>query len=94
MIFPEIAFNVTNTNLQPSKAGIGRRLNTHKFTEITAQRINKNIIQFVKVCEIIQIIQTGPDTEFIASVLSSGVSGEKIFLTKNQSHDKVKTPWL
>jgi hypothetical protein len=45
-IFFIIEFIVINKNLHQSKAGIGNKLNTHKFIEIIAHIIRMKIIQF------------------------------------------------
>jgi hypothetical protein len=81
-----IQFIVININLQPSRAGIGSKLNTHKFIEIIAHITNKNTKPASKELLIKSTIHTGQRTSDIASALSSGVSGLTIFLTRTHNH--------
>jgi hypothetical protein len=61
---------VIKINLPPSSAGIGSKLNTHKFILITAAMINKNFTQADNEFVIKSTIPIGPLTCFIASDLS------------------------
>jgi hypothetical protein len=61
---------VININLPPSRAGIGSKLNTHKFILITAAMINKNLIPADREFVIKSTIPIGQLTCCIASVLS------------------------
>jgi hypothetical protein len=81
---------IINTNLHQSRAGIGSKLNTHKFILIIAQIIRINTIQFEIDFVIKSITQIGHETCFIASCLSVGVAGATIFLINVCIHLKVK----
>jgi hypothetical protein len=83
-----------NTNLHPSSAGIGRRLNTPKLIDIIAQIIRRNIIHSLNALVMKSTIHTGPLTCASASCLSFGVSGVNIFFTRIPSHLKVRSDWL
>lgn len=74
----------------PSRAGIGRRLNTPRLIEIMAPIIRRKIIPSLKVFEIKSTSQIGPLICSIASLLSSFVFGANIFCTRIQSHLNVK----
>jgi hypothetical protein len=87
-------FTVIKRNLHPSRAGIGNKLNTHKFIEIIAQIINKNTIQASRELLIKSTIHIGQLTCAIASSLSFGVSGLNIFLINIHIHLNVKSVWL
>jgi hypothetical protein len=78
-----------NKSLPPSKAGIGRRLNTHRFTDIIAQRIISIVNHLLIDCVMSQTIPIGPATLSIASSLSCGVSGLNIFFTNIQRPENV-----
>ena len=81
-------------NLPQSRAGIGSKLNTHKFILITAVIINKNFTHADKEFVIKSTIPIGPLTCLIASVLSWGVAGLNIFFTNIQIHLNVRRDWL
>ena len=75
-----------NKNLHQSSAGIGNKLNTHKFIEIIAHIITININQALSESFIKSTIHIGQLRDSIASFLSTGVSGLNIFLTKIHIH--------
>jgi len=79
-------FIVIKRNLQPSKAGIGNRLKTHRLIDIIAQITIKNTIHHSIELLIKSTIQIGQLTCCKASSLSFGVSGLNIFLTKIHNH--------
>jgi hypothetical protein len=80
-IFFIIEFVNISKNLHQSSAGIGKRLKTQRLIETIAQNITKNTNQASKELLMKSTIQIGQLTDSIASCLSSGVSGLKIFLT-------------
>ncbi len=55
-------FIIINTNLHQSKAGIGNKLNTHKFMLIIAQITSIKDIQYQIVLLIKSTIQIGQET--------------------------------
>jgi len=75
--------------LHQSSAGIGRRLNTPRFTEISAESIMSNVIPELRAPVITETIPIGPATESSACSLSLGVSGAKIFFHSKPSHERV-----
>jgi hypothetical protein len=77
---------VININLHQSNAGIGNKLKTHKFIDITAHIINIKIIQALIELLIKSTIHIGQLTCLIASSLSLGVSGLNIFFTNIHIH--------
>jgi len=85
-IFSIIPFRVIKINLHPSRAGIGKRLKTHKLILIIAHKISIKInhadIEFV----IKSTIHIGQLTCSIASDRSVGVLGLNIFLIKIHNH--------
>jgi hypothetical protein len=90
-IFFIIQLIVINTNLPPSSAGSGSKLNTPKLILITAAIININIIPADIELVMKSNIPIGPLTCSIASCLSVGVAGLNIFLTNNQIHLNVSS---
>ncbi|MBT3729604.1 hypothetical protein HOF65_06370 [bacterium] len=83
-------FIVIKRNLQPSSAGIGSRLNTHKLIDIIAHITNKNTNPACIELVIKSTIQIGHLTCSKASCLSTGVSGLNIFLTIIHNHLNVR----
>ncbi len=79
-IFFIVPFIVINTNRPPSRAGIGRRLNTHRFIDIIAAIIIINLIHPHSEPLIKSTIPIGPLTCSTASLRSTGVSGNISFL--------------
>jgi hypothetical protein len=80
--FSIIQLTRINKNLHPSRAGIGSKLKTQRFTDIIAQKITRNIIQDLRDSLIRFTIQIGQLTNFNASSLSSLFFGLNIFFTK------------
>jgi hypothetical protein len=93
-IFFKKVFIVIIKNLHQSNAGIGSKLNTHKFIEIIAAIINKNIIPALNEFATKSTIQIGHFIFFTASSLSVSVFGLNIFCHKIQIHLKVNKLWL
>jgi hypothetical protein len=87
-------FTTIKTNLPPSRAGIGRRLKTHKLIDMIAQIMRRKITHPPSALVIKSTIQIGPLTCEIASCLSVGVSGLSIFHKRVQSHLNVRRDWL
>ena len=77
-------------NLPPSRAGIGSRLKTQRLIDIIAHSIKINTIPLEIDFVIKSTIPIGQDICLIASCLSLGVSGVKIFPAKSESHLKVR----
>jgi hypothetical protein len=74
-----IQFKVIKTNLQPSSAGIGSKLNTQRFMLIIAHIMSIKISHAHILLLIKSTIQIGQLICCKASSLSVGVSGRKIF---------------
>ena len=80
-------------SLPQSSAGIGRRLNTQRFTDIIAQRSIRSDVQPARAFVITQTIPIGPATCSRASCLSVGVSGRNISPSSIQSQLRVSLAW-
>jgi ABC-type uncharacterized transport system involved in gliding motility auxiliary subunit len=92
--FFHIASIVINKNLHQSKAGIGNKLNTHKFILIIAIKIIIKTAHCDRVFDTRLTTHIGQLTLFKASCLSSSFSGLTNFLTKLHSASKVNKLWL
>ena len=92
--FNIVEFITININLHQSKAGIGKRLKTHKFILIIAHIIIKNTTQAFREFDIKSTIHIGPAKLSIASCLSLGFSGLNIFFISIPNALNTSSDWL